>query len=70
MKKVEIPALKPKHLRILQYLADGLTAADVGKKMNLSRRTIEGHIREILLEFDEKKILRVIIFLYKNGIIK
>jgi DNA-binding CsgD family transcriptional regulator len=39
--------LRPRHLDVLRGLARGLTDADIGAELYLSRTTVKGHLRRL-----------------------
>ncbi|MDX1620674.1 MAG: response regulator transcription factor [Nitriliruptorales bacterium] len=45
-------SLTPRELEVLQLLAEGLTNAQIGERLNLSSRTIKTHVQNLLSKLD------------------
>ena len=60
----------PRETEILIYIAQGLTDSEIGEKMALSYRTINGHRNKMLLKTGAKNTVNLIIFAIKHNIIE
>lgn len=47
-KKWENPVLSDRELEIIELVATGLTNQDIAKKLDISKRTVDNHISNIL----------------------
>lgn len=62
-------ALTPREIEIVQYLCDGDSAKEVGKKLNLSYRTIETHRNNILRKLGFNSTAELIKYAIKQGVV-
>ena len=44
----DVPALTPRQLEVLELLADGKSATDIGRDLYISQSTIRNHVRSLL----------------------
>lgn len=46
--------------KIIQLIADGKTAKEIGVQLNLSRRTIEDRLEKLRFKYDCKKTIQLV----------
>lgn len=46
--------------KIIQLIADGKTAKEIGAQLNLSRRTIEDRLEKLRFKYDCKKTIQLV----------
>jgi DNA-binding NarL/FixJ family response regulator len=63
-------ALTPREIEIIKYLCDGLSAKEVGDKLNVSYRTIETHRNNILQKLGFNNTVELIKYAVKQGIVE
>lgn len=61
--------LTSRELEVLQLIAQGLTTTEIGEKLFLSNRTIEGHRKNLLSKLGARNTATLIITAIKEGII-
>lgn len=64
-----MPKFSAKEIEIIQLLCEGLKAADVATKLNISPNTINGHKERIMNKMNVKNIVGVVTYAYKNNIV-
>lgn len=62
--------LNEREVRIMQLICLELTAAEIGDKLSLSARTVEGIKRKLLEKTGTKNMAGLVIFAIKNGFYK
>lgn len=50
--------------KILEYISDGLSSAEIAEKLSVGRRTIDTHRSEIMQKFELKNTLALIRFAF------
>jgi DNA-binding NarL/FixJ family response regulator len=63
------PTFSAKEMVVIQYLCEGLTAAEVGLKMNISPNTVNGHKDRIMNKMNVNNIVGIVTYAYKNNIV-
>lgn len=59
--------LNEREVLIIQLVCQELTAAEIGNKLSLSTRTVEGYKRKLLEKTKTKNMAGLVIFAIKNG---
>ena len=67
-KQVVKPDFSERELEIIRHICDGLTSKQIGEKIFLSVRTIEGLRMKILEKMDVKNTAGIIIYAIKNSL--
>lgn len=65
---IENSHLNDREIEILKLICQELTAAEIGNKLSLSVRTIEGYKRKLLEKTGTKNMAGLVIFSVKNGL--
>ena len=65
----ETTKLTTKDIQIIEMVCRGLTAREIGDKLNISQRTVESHKSHIMEKLCFKNMTDLIKFALKNGII-
>lgn len=65
----ETTRLTTKDIQIIEMVCRGLTAREIGDKLNISQRTVESHKSHIMEKLCFKNMVDLIKFALKNGII-
>lgn len=65
----ETTRLTTKDIQIIEMVCRGLTAREIGDKLNISQRTVESHKSNIMEKLCFKNMVDLIKFALKNGII-
>lgn len=60
--------LTERELQVVQLLCQELTTKEIGERMNLSHRTIEGHRETILEKIKAKNTVGIVMYAIKNGL--
>jgi DNA-binding NarL/FixJ family response regulator len=65
-----LAALTPREKEVLSLMAEGLTNAGIARRLTLTERTVEGHVRSVLMKLDlpesaaaHRRVLAVIAYL-------
>ncbi|MDR3052681.1 MAG: response regulator transcription factor [Coriobacteriales bacterium] len=53
--------LTPRELQLVSLLGKGLTNAEISSKLNITLNTTKGHIKEIMLKFDCRNRVEIVI---------
>jgi DNA-binding NarL/FixJ family response regulator len=61
--------LTKREIEILRLLSAQMSAVEIGKKLQLSTRTVEGHRNNLLIKTDSKNSIGLVIFAFQNNII-
>ncbi|UKT65629.1 response regulator [Pedobacter mucosus] len=69
-KKIDVINLGDKETRILSLIADGLTNFEIGSQLMMSKRTVEGIRKNMLIKTQTTNTAALVSFAYKNGILK
>lgn len=62
--------LTKREMEILNLIAKGLSSKEIGAKLNISKRTVDGHKQKIFLKTGTNNIAALIIFAVKNKLIE
>ena len=62
-------ALTAREMEIISLLADGASSVEIGRTLGISRRTVEGHAREIVRKLDAKNRTHAVVIALRNGTI-
>jgi DNA-binding CsgD family transcriptional regulator len=62
-------ALTAREMEIISLLADGASSVEIGRTLGISRRTVEGHAREIVRKLDAKNRTHAVVIALHNGTI-
>lgn len=60
--------LTEREVQIIQLTCEELTAAEIGDKLSISARTVEGYKRKLLEKTGTKNMAGLVIFAIKNGL--
>jgi DNA-binding CsgD family transcriptional regulator len=66
VKKIDLTA---QELKIIKLICKQLTAKEIGDRMGLSHRTVEGYRDEILRKIGAKNSVGIAIYAVKNNLI-
>ncbi len=67
-KTIEKLNLTEREVQIIQLTCEELTAAEIGDKLSISARTVEGYKRKFLKKTGTKNMAGLVIFAIKNGL--
>jgi len=70
MKKVKKYNLTDREITIIKEIAKGLTNKEIGEKLYLSEGTIKNNISNILSKLDLRDRTQIVIFAFKNDLVK
>jgi len=62
--------LTKRELQVLKHLVNGMTNAEIAKKMNISDHTVKAYISSIIDKFKVKSRLQVAVTALRNNIVK
>ena len=65
----EINALTQREKQVLQKLADGLSAGDIGLELFITQATVKTHLASIYRKLESKNRIQAIIVARKNGLL-
>ena len=65
----EINALTEREKQVLQKLADGLSAGDIGLELFITQATVKTHLASIYRKLESKNRIQAIIVARKNGLL-
>lgn len=65
----EINALTEREKQVLQKLADGLSAGDIGLELFITQATVKTHLASIYRKLESKNRIQAIIMARKNGLL-
>ena len=68
-RRKDVPALTPRQLEVLKYLAEGKNAREIGDELYLSQATIRNHIRALLEALGAHSQLEVLAKARQMGIL-
>src|SRR3954454_20852188 len=70
----QVPALSEREREVLALMAEGLTNSAIAERLFLTTRTVEGHVRSVLMKLDlppgdaaHRRVLAVIAYLRAAG---
>jgi DNA-binding CsgD family transcriptional regulator/tetratricopeptide (TPR) repeat protein len=64
-----VAGLSPREVEVLQLVAQGLTDAEIGERLFISRRTVSGHLQSIFNKCAVSSRAAATAFAYKHGIV-
>ena len=64
----ELEELTPRELEILQYVARGLSNAEIAKEAFVSEATVKTHVAHILMKLQLRDRVQAVVFAYENGV--
>ena len=67
MKKIEF---KDQELKVLKLICRQMTAKEIGDKLGLSYRTVEGYRDNIIKKIGAKNSVGIVIYAVRKGIIR
>jgi DNA-binding CsgD family transcriptional regulator len=62
--------LTPREHEVLMLIADGLTDAQIAKKLSITKDTVNTHRKKILLKMEAKNVALLIRIAMRKGLIK
>ncbi len=62
--------LTKRELEVLQEICNGLTKKEIGEKLHISPKTVEGHRNNLLTKTGSKNTVSMVIYAIKNKLIK
>ena len=65
-----VASLTPRQREILQLLAEGLSAKEIGAKLEVSARTVEFHKYQMMERLDLHTTAELVHFAIKHGIVE
>lgn len=69
-RKQKLPEFNDRETEIIKYICQQYTAQEIGEKMFLSKRTVEGYRTKILEKMNVKNTAGVVIFALRHQLIK
>lgn len=60
--------LSEREIEIIEHIVDGLSNLEIGKKLFISKRTVDAHRNNILQKLDVKNTAQLVRFALKNGL--
>lgn len=68
--KLDNEYLSERELEILTLICKQNTAADIAETLNISKRTVEGHRKNLLLKTDSKNIAGLVVYALKHKLVR
>jgi len=68
--KVEKDIFSPKEIEIMQFICKQMTNKEIGDRLYLSTRTVEGYRQKIVEKTNSKTTAGIVIYAIRNGIYK
>jgi DNA-binding NarL/FixJ family response regulator len=66
--KLKMPQFTQRELEVIRLICDQLSAKEIGVRLNLSTRTIEGHREKILEKMEVHNTAGIVVYAIKAGI--
>jgi DNA-binding CsgD family transcriptional regulator len=66
--KLDSGFLTSRELEVLQLICDQKTTIEIGEKLFISPRTVEGHRNNLLLKTESRNIAGLVVFAIQNEI--
>ncbi len=66
----KLSSLTERELEVLKGIAEGLTNKEIGQQLFISQRTVDTHRQNIMKKLDVKKVVGLIKFAIKNGLVE
>lgn len=70
IEEIPLKSLTPREIEIIQLICQGLSNAEIGEKLFLSKRTVEKHRANIMEKTNTNNTASLVIFAIKNNIVK
>lgn len=64
-----LPGFAPKHIEILQLLADGFTADEIGQRIGYSPHTVKGHVEDMRATLRARNRSHLVALAMQRGLI-
>jgi len=68
--KKEIVRFTDREMEILQLIVEGLTTAQIAKKLSISKRTVDGHKAHMISKTQSRNVLNLLIYGIKNHLVE
>ena len=68
--KKEIVRFTDREMEILQLIVEGLTTAQIAKKLSISKRTVDGHKAHMISKTQSHNVLNLLIYGIKNHLVE
>ena len=62
-------SLSDRELQIIELVADGLTNQDIAEKLQISKRTVDNHISNILMKLQIDNRIQAAVYAVRSGIV-
>lgn len=69
-KRSLIEGLTQRELEVLQLTCEGLTASEIGEQLFITKRTVEGHRRNILEKIGGKNMTNMIVYAIQHNLVE
>ena len=69
-KKNKLPDFSKREKEVLQHICEGLTTKEIADKLNISKRTVEGHRASLIAKTNTKNTVDLVIYAFKNQAIE
>ncbi len=66
---LENASISKREYEVLQCVCNGLSPAEIGEKLNISKRTVEGHKSSLLAKTNTKNVVNLIMYSIKNKLV-
>lgn len=67
--RLEMERLTPREVQILRMVAEGHTSLPLGKKLGISRETVNAHVKNILRKLNVRTRAQAIFKAYEQGLL-
>ncbi len=68
--KPKLPDFSKREKEVLQQICEGLTTKEIADKLNISKRTVEGHRASLIAKTNTKNTVDLVIYAFKNQAIE
>lgn len=65
----EVENLTPREKEVVRIIAEGLSNAEIAKRLFVSETTVKTHVRSILTKCGLRDRVQIVVFAYENGIV-
>lgn len=65
----EVENLTPREEEVVRIIAEGLSNAEIAKRLFVSETTVKTHVRSILTKCGLRDRVQIVVFAYENGIV-